>query len=464
MLASAPTRRLPPDAVLLPLADGALLVSRQHAVFCRIPAAELAAVRRALAKPVALAALSPALLAELDRHACFGPPRPAPRMAPTVQLQLTNACNLACAYCCTDSGAARAREVTLPQMLEVVKSIPAAVGPGASVALLGGEPLLVPWAPDLAEAILAEHLPVTIFSNGLPLAEERLARRVAGLMARGVKVRISLAGPCAASCDVLSGAARFEAALTGVAQLARWGGKPVLDLMLIPAHLDAIAAELPGLRRRLPPGTTISLGVLFHAGREGGAHLFASRRELDAALDRVAFEAGERIAAVAPRPVMERREGCSCAMGHHLHVRSDGVLFNCFKMEEQVGDLAAEGFTATARAVRNHPHRAVALPVCRECPLATLCGGGCRSEVLLYSGDADRPPCGPWRVRALAELLARDRVDAVEWPLAYLIAEARDLGLDVPADLRPRQPSRHLKEDEPPARKLGIAAPASDGL
>jgi MoaA/NifB/PqqE/SkfB family radical SAM enzyme len=31
------------------------------------------------------------------------------------------------------------------------------------------------------------------------------------------------------------------------------------------------------------------------------------------------------------------------------------------------------------------------LPTCRLCPLATLCGAGCRSENLLYTGDADQP-------------------------------------------------------------------------
>lgn len=46
---------------------------------------------------------------------------------------------------------------------------------------------------------------------------------------------------------------------------------------------------------------------------------------------------------------------------------------------------------------------------CLECPQATLCGGGCRSESLQFSGSADEPVCGDWRVRVLCELLAEDR-------------------------------------------------------
>ena len=129
-----------------------------------------------------------------------------------------------------------------------------------------------------------------------------------------------------------------------------------------------------------------------------------------------------------------------------MHVRSDGSLFNCFKMEEKVGELDGIGFAAAARAIRDNPHLASQTPTCRECPLATICGGGCRSENLLYTGDPDAPPCGPWRVRAISELLAEDCVAALEWPVAFLIQDARARGIDVPEDVVPRVESRHLLE------------------
>jgi radical SAM protein with 4Fe4S-binding SPASM domain len=438
------TMHLPPDSFLLPLARGALLVSRDHAVFCRIPPRDAAAVRRALANGHDAAALRPGLRADLDRHGFFGPPRAPKAESPSVQIQLTNACNLACEYCCTNSGRARTREVTFESMCDVVRRIPTVLGPGTRVALLGGEPLLVPWAVDLADEILALGLDLTIFTNGVPLADEALAQRVAGLMARGARVRISLGGPGAGTCDAISGALRYDAVLAAVRNLVHFGGRPTIDLMLVPGQLDDVVRELPKLRRQLPPGIPLSLGVLYHSGRETGAHMFGSRAELEAALDRIALETGETIPAPAPSPLTDRREGCTCALGHHVHVRSDGALFNCFKMEEKVGDLATTGFEAAVRAVRGHPHRAADLAECRDCPLATLCGGGCRSENLLYSGDPDVPPCGPWRVRVVSELLAEDRVSAVEWPVSFLLAEARARGIETPGDLVPRQVSRHM--------------------
>ncbi|MCP4592142.1 MAG: SPASM domain-containing protein, partial [bacterium] len=205
-----------------------------------------------------------------------------------------------------------------------------------------------------------------------------------------------------------------------------------------------ISRELHDLRKRLPPGTPVSLGVLYLGGRETGEHLFQSRAELETALDRVAFEAGVSISASRTSTVTHRREGCGCALGKHVHVRSDGALFNCFKMEEMVGHLDTVGFEAAARSIRENPHRASDLPTCADCSLATLCGGGCRSENMLYTGSADEPPCGPWRVRVLSELLAEDRVTAVEWPVAFLLQEARIRGIEIPGDLFPRQASRHL--------------------
>ncbi len=440
----APMITLPPDCTLLPLASGALLVSRSHAVFCRVPPEEVDGVRRVLAGETGAELLGVALRSALARHGFDGEPREAKPEVPSVQLQLTNACNLSCTYCCTNSGQARREEVTYERLLVVVDEIREALGRGARVALLGGEPLLVPWALDLAEHIVERELFLTLFTNGVLLGEERHARRVAELSRRGAQIRVSLAGPTPDLCDEASGTLRYEAVMRGLHALHAAGGEAIVDLMLLPQHVDVVAERFGELRRRLPPGFKVALGIMYLSGRERGEHMFRSRAALEAALDRIAFEAGEVIPASAPSPVADRREGCTCALGHHLHVRSDGALFTCFKMEEQVGDLGATAFDEAVRQVRGQPHPAAQLPRCADCSLATLCGGGCRSENLQYTGDADEPVCGEWRVRVLSELLAEDRVSALEWPAPHLLSEARERGIPAPEVLVPVIKSRHL--------------------
>lgn len=439
----------PTDLVLLPIRDGWLLVSRDHAVFCPLSKEE---ARQVVGEGVAhprTEAFSAALRQRLERHGFFDPPRPPGPVQPTVQIQLTNGCNLACAYCCTHSGQPRRQEMTWEEASALVDRIPEAMGPHARVALLGGEPLQVPWCLDLAERVRARDLDLTLFTNGVLLADRDRARRVARLVQGGALVRVSLAGAAEAGCDALSGAARFQAALEGIRALHEEGASVAVDVMLAPSNVGDLASHLPQLRRRLPPGTRVSVGLLFRGGRETGTHLFPSRVELEAALDRVAFEAGEVVPAVAPSPLAWRREACTCALGHHLHVRSDGAFFQCFRMEEPVGglrDSERASFVDVARRLREAPRPARSLPACASCPLSTLCGGGCRSDNLLHTGDAEVPACGPWRVQVLCELLARDLPHAVEWPALHLLAEAHRLGLPAPATLPMARPSLHLLE------------------
>ena len=424
--------QLPGDCRLLPTGQGGLLVSREHAVFCGVPAGELEEVRRLLSGRVPPGELSRSLLDALDRHGFFAPPRTPKPARPTVQIQLTNDCNLACSYCCTNSGAPRRQEVSRSRVCEVLETVREQRGPGARVGFLGGEPLLVPWALDVVAHALDLELRPTLFTNGVPLADEAVAVRVADLAQRGVEVRVSLAGSAP------------EAVVEGIGRVRQHGGAVQVDVMLLPGQVDDVARTMPELRRRLPPGTKVAFGIAYRSGRVHGAHLFESGAAVEAALDRVAFEAGEVIPAEERSPVAPRREGCTCALGHHLHVRSDGALFTCYRMEEQVGDLRREAFRESLSRLDEQARPAAALELCSDCALATLCGGGCRSENILFSGDADVPVCGPWRVRVLSELLAEDRPSAVTWSAAHLLAEARARGIDGPDELVPVRPSQHL--------------------
>lgn len=439
------TPRALPPCTMLPLTEGQLLVSREHATFCHIPAAHVHAVADVLAGRASLDVLGGELLEQLEQHGFFASPRRAEAASPSVQIQLTNACNLECTYCCTNSGRAREEEITLDKVRGVLEATARIMGAGTRVAFLGGEPFLVPWAVEASQVAMDLGLELTLFTNGVPLAQPELAAQVAALQEHGVKVRISLAGPTHELCDRESQAPRYDGAIEGIRQLCEHGGTCAVDLMLTPQQAAETAAELHALRQELPRGVSIALGVLYLSGREQGEHLFSSRAELEEALDRIAFQAGERIEAPRPSPVAARREGCGCALGHHLHVRSDGALFSCFKMEERVGHLHEGGFEEALALLHGQPHPASSLDTCDACPLNTLCGGGCRSENLLYTGDPDLVPCGEWRVRVLCELLAEDHTTALEWPVPHLLAEARARGIPAP-DLFPVRLSRHLLE------------------
>ena len=212
--------------------------------------------------------------------------------------------------------------------------------------------------------------------------------------------------------------------------------------MLMPQNARDTALALRRLKKRLPRDFKVSLGILYPSGREKGEHLFGSREAMEQALTDIAFEAGEIIEAPRPAPLMFRREGCDCAMGENINVRSDGSLFPCFKMEEPIGHIRRLSIGDALQELNSKPHPASELETCRDCALNTLCGGGCRSDNFLCSGSGE-PVCGPWRVRVISELLAEDCTRVVSWSVRHLHAEAKRRGIDVPDVLPEIGISRH---------------------
>ncbi|HOU90196.1 MAG TPA: hypothetical protein PLU22_04080 [Polyangiaceae bacterium] len=299
--------------------------------------ADGARVRALLDGTGELAALPAALVAALDRHGFFAAPRSSSVAPRLLKLQPTNACELACEYCCTNSGAARPGELGRDAWFAIVDEAIDLQGPDLEVSLLGGEPLRVPFALELGAHALDRGARLNLFTSGPPLASPEVAGAVAALCRRGATVRVSFSGPTSASSDRRSGGERFAPTLAGLAALAARGAVARVDLMLFPDTVDLVVEELPNLRRRLPAGTPRALGLAYRGGRERGEHLFHSRHELEAAPDRIALGAGEVIPAAPLAPVTERRDACDCAEGRHLIVRSDGRLFSCFKMEAARG-------------------------------------------------------------------------------------------------------------------------------
>ena len=186
--------QLPRDAVLLSLSSGALLVSREWAVFCAVAPSAVSALEIVLAGSATVSSLPADLQKALLTHGFFDQPRKPPPTHHTVQLQLTNACNLACSYCCTNSATARSEEVREQQLRKLLLDVRREYQRPVRVSLLGGEPFLVPWAIDLAEYALDLGLELGVFTNGtLQASNDGLARRTARLVKRGAEVRVSLA-------------------------------------------------------------------------------------------------------------------------------------------------------------------------------------------------------------------------------------------------------------------------------
>ena len=110
------------------------------------------------------------------------------RAATDMRVSLTDRCNLRCTYCMPAEGLPWLPSVELLTDDELVRLVEVAASAGVrTVRLTGGEPLIRPGLPGLI-ARLAEHVELSLTTNGLGLAKLAVPLREAGLR----RVNVSL--------------------------------------------------------------------------------------------------------------------------------------------------------------------------------------------------------------------------------------------------------------------------------
>lgn len=424
-------KMLPKDCVCVPVNRGELLVSPGLAVYCAVYADETAALHKHLADVAE--PLPEALRERLEKHGFYGAQRPLRPTYHLTQFQVTNACNLRCAYCSADSGKAREHEISLDDVKRVIDEV-LEVYPDSDISFSGGEPLTVPWlfeAVEYAQAHTKGH--VGILSNLLLLdRSDALLEKVVSCMKRDVSVQMSFASADRDVCDRLSGAKRYDIGMRVLKKLEAHGVYPKIDLMLSAPDNQANVDAFADFRRSLAEDAKISLGFLYPCGRETGEHVYANEDDCERILDDLTFLGGVSIPAPKISPVTNRRLGCMCIEHENLYIRSDGGVFSCFKMVEQFGHIS-EGMKNVIERRRKTAHKASEIAMCRSCPFVSLCAGGCRADNMILERSVRAPICGKWRVRFLAEMLFEDRPYVMDWSVPHQLEEAKKRGIETPS-------------------------------
>lgn len=334
-----------------------------------------------------------------EREETNGAPRPNLGF-----LEVTRACLTRCRLCYVSSGEDRADNLTKEELFAAIDRM-AEMGLEA-VALSGGDPLARPDVMDLLEHIVARGMRAGISTSLLALGEET-ARRMQEL---GVLVQVSLDGSTPEINDWNRGTGSYEKAMRGVELLGR---------LRIPFRFACVVSkrnveDLQGMvRLALDRGAReVAFAKVKLAGRareEEGAN--PTREELAAAyyaLYRKSFEAQEQGLAIKCKhnqPLttgLEERVGrLPCGAGRtFVHVSYNGDIIPCSLLEgvEQfvLGNIRRDGLeevwehSPVLRFFRETTVEDIA--VCAQCPVKYLCGGGCRGDAYLTTGDM-RGPC-----------------------------------------------------------------------
>lgn len=174
-------------------------------------------------------------------------------------LQLTNGCNLRCAFCYASSGEPFAVECSAQDWTRVLERL--ATAGVAAVTLTGGEPTIVPEFPRILATASALIDNVDIFTNGLAWSEAAVDFAAA---LGNVRVQVSVDGR-AEHHDLLRGkAGSYHRALETIRRLSGAGVTVFVAMTVTPANfadVGAVIEQVAGAGARLfRAGSTVPVG------------------------------------------------------------------------------------------------------------------------------------------------------------------------------------------------------------
>jgi MoaA/NifB/PqqE/SkfB family radical SAM enzyme len=289
-----------------------------------------------------------------------------------VHWEMTYACPLRCVHCYTESGRRASRQLDFDAMMRIADIFIAMRPKGLrSVALSGGEPLLIEGLADLTDHLLRGDLSVWMNTSGYGLT-----RAVAERLAVLTSVRLSLDGATAATHDRIRGRkGSFTTAMDALAMFdaisrARQdrGEPPVqfgFDTVVTRSNFKELELLVTEVAPRFPMLRFVSLGAVLPAGlasRESYEQELLTDGELRTL---VSPQLRARLKALAPPGVeIETTDNLSYAL-HPLRprlplltVEPDGVVRGLISFQGAVGNLLVDPPEALWRAaceLRKHP-------------------------------------------------------------------------------------------------------------
>lgn len=304
----------------------------------------------------------------------------------TLQLHLTNACNLRCEHCYVSSGIAFEEEVHLAAWQRIV-DVAVARYKTVYVSISGGEPLLVPWLPTLLRHIKAYGLRVALLSNGMLWTEKRTAE-LGGYVDL---VNVSLDGASDSVHDAIRGRGSFRQALRGIGRIGAAGIEVGINVCLMKSNLGDIEENLRAVIESFPFPVSVLFGKYVEEGR-GIEHRTEAptAEELALVLPRLASQFLS--AGLLPTAIPKR---ASCGFGTSFAIYANGDLSPCLSPRFIAGNIIREPIETVFERVAANAARANVdrMPLCRSCDLRYICGGKCHLPQLTLNRRIAQNEC-----------------------------------------------------------------------
>lgn len=308
--------------------------------------------------------------------------------------ELTLRCNAACVHCGSDAGRARPDELAPSEALALCDEL-AALGT-CEVTLSGGEPLLRPDWPAIAQRLVASGVRVDVISNGIALDRD-VADRMADLGIGSVSLSVdgpeqihdALRGVPGAFRRVMAAARHLRGAGVPVGAVTQIGRRNLGALEQIEAAL--VDAGFAGWQLQLttPMGRAEGRGLALEPAQVPAIERFL----LDPARrGRLPVCAADDIGWMSPsepelrslrRPTERVFLGCQAGLSV-IGIAADGTVRGCLSMPPHFdeGNVRGHGLAAIwsdpGRFAYNRRPPALTGP-CASCAFGRVCRAGCKT-------------------------------------------------------------------------------------
>ncbi|MFQ5956220.1 MAG: methyltransferase domain-containing protein [Candidatus Brocadiales bacterium] len=315
-------------------------------------------------------------------------------------IHTNDSCNLTCAHCLVDSSPSGNKGLPTGT---IIRTIDEARGLGVTqFYLTGGEPFVRQDFFELVEHILRDsNSRLTILTNGTLLDDHRL-RRLKGFSASRLNLQISLDGSSPEINDPARGNGSFPKIIEGIRQAVKAGLRTTVSTVITSQNVE----DIWRITKLLPSLGVCNHHLLFmhHRGRVLDNGIFAQQVPISRLVEsiknaqRIARETGvtiDNLSFVRMRvdsPSFTRYD-LSNACWDSLCLYSDGEIYPSAALAGYQGMSCGNINESTLEEIwKDSPvckdFRRASLhnkPICRDCHLRFICGGGDIEHSYLYS-------------------------------------------------------------------------------
>jgi radical SAM protein with 4Fe4S-binding SPASM domain len=303
-----------------------------------------------------------------------------------VQLSLVDKCNLNCIYCYATERPESTNKLTQEEHFKLIADING-ISEKVNIVLTGGEPLLSPYALELAEYAKGRNNQVQLLTNGTLITEQN-AKRIADTFSL---IKISIDGSTPAIHDFHRGEGTFSKALRGFELLKKHDAPVQIAMTVTKKNIQDIDAMTKKF------GSSLTFAPLFVAGRaKTNKGLSITGKEY--------YEALSSVNGVNPLSYLcsslaasKQKRIMKCAIGDaEISISENGDVYPCQLLhlpQFKAGNIRNQPLKTiyeTSEVLKSCRKLTVLeIPECKKCEIRFICGGACRARAFYEENRLD---------------------------------------------------------------------------